>query len=186
MHRFGNRKTQIRERIYTNLTTKKCVCNETNTRIRWNKCTYLIMWKCVLGYGNTHFWLCKNTSTMNRYPTPAECSQPIHGMFVAVFQFVRHIIIIYVTHHRKPLATCLFRDGYAFWKQKPPFCTSKTILLYTKNPLFGVQKGGFCSVKKAGLHNKNEQPEKPLPVATIPNTHTPPHNNTTHSAHAYA
>ena len=55
-----------------------------------------------------------------------------------------------------------------------------------KNPLFGVQKGDFCSVKKAGLHNKNEQPEKPLPVATMPNTHTPPHNNTTHSAHAYA
>jgi len=43
-----------------------------------------------------------------------ECSQPIHGMFVAVFQFVRHIIIIYVTHHRNSLATRLFRDGYAF------------------------------------------------------------------------
>ena len=61
-----------------------------------------------------------------------------------------------------------------------------TILLYTKNPLFARQKGGFYSLKKAGLHNKNEQPEKPLPVATMPNTHTPPHNNTTHSAHAYA
>ena len=36
------------------------------------------------------------------------------GMFVAVFQFVRHIIIIYVTHHRNSLATRLFRDGYAF------------------------------------------------------------------------
>ena len=157
-----------------------------NMRVQWNEYTYLIMWKCVLGYGNTHFWLCKNTGAMNRSPTPAECSQPIHGMFVAVFQFVRHIIIIYVTHHRNSSATRLFRDGYAFWKQKPPFCISKTILLHTKNPLFARQKGGFCSLKKAGLHNKNEQPEKPLPVATMPNTHTPPHNNTTHSAHAYA
>ncbi|WP_455086148.1 hypothetical protein [Prevotella pallens] len=50
------------------------------------------------GYGNTHFWLCKNTGTMNRSPTPG-------GMFVAVFQFVRHIIIIYITHHRKPSTT---------------------------------------------------------------------------------
>lgn len=31
--------------------------------------------------------------------------QPIHGTFVAIFLFVRHIIIIYVTHHRKPYTT---------------------------------------------------------------------------------
>ena len=96
-------------------------------RVRWNEYTYLIMWKCVLGYGNTHFWLCKNTGTMNRSPTPAECSQPIswvsvrvswnirtqfrgrmqpiHGTFVAAFLFVRHIIIIYVTHHRNSSTT---------------------------------------------------------------------------------
>ena len=167
----------------------------------WNKCTdsvtekhkfeneYTQIWQqkntCAMNrihvFNNVEmrFGLCKNTGTINRSPTPG-------GMFVGVLRIVRHIIIIYVTRHRKPSATCLFRDGYAFWKQKPPFCTPKTILLHTKNPLFARQKGGFCSVKKAGLHNKNEQPEKPLPVATMPNTHTPPHNNTTHSAHAYA
>ena len=148
-------------------------------RVRWNEYTYLIMW----------IYIFDNARIRARWIGPlrlTECSQPIHGMFVAVFQFVRHIIIIYVTHHRNSSATRLFRDGYAFWKQKPPFCISKTILLQHKNPLFARQKGDFCSVKKAGLHNKNEQPEKPLPVATMPNTHTPPHNNTTHSAHAYA
>lgn len=36
------------------------------------------------------------------------------GMFVAVFQFVRHIIIIYITHYRNSSATRLFRDCYAF------------------------------------------------------------------------
>ncbi len=43
------------------------------------------MWKCVLGYGNTHIWLCKNTGTTNRSPTP-------NGMFVGVLRIVRHVI----------------------------------------------------------------------------------------------
>ena len=65
------------------------------------------MWKCVLGYGNIHFWLCKNTGTMkrihvfnnvemrfglcqdtgamNRSPTP-------DGMFTTNFVGVRHVI----------------------------------------------------------------------------------------------
>ena len=162
------------------------VFDETNARIYnvemcicWNGYTFLITQE----YGRN-----KSAPTSDGMFRGCfvEYSPPIHGTFVAAFQFVRHIIIIYVTHHRKPCATCLFRGCYAFWKQKPTFCTSKTILLKHKNPLFGVQKGGFYSVKKAGLHNKNKQPEKPLPVATMPNTHTPPHNNTTHSAHAYA
>ena len=59
-----------------------------------------------------HFGLWKYTFlVMQKYghdesaPTPAECSQPIHGMFIAVFQFVRHIIIIYVTRHRNSSTT---------------------------------------------------------------------------------
>ena len=36
------------------------------------------------------------------------------GMFVGISWIVRHIIIIYVTHHRNSSATRLFRDGYAF------------------------------------------------------------------------
>ena len=37
------------------------------------------------GYGNTHLWLCKNTGTMNRSPTPG-------GMFATNFVGVRHVI----------------------------------------------------------------------------------------------
>jgi len=43
-----------------------------------------------------------------------ESAPTLGGMFVGVLRIVRHIIIIYVTHHRKPSATRLFRDGYAF------------------------------------------------------------------------
>ena len=155
-------------------------------RVRWNEYTYLIMWIYIFDNARIRArW--NGPLRWRNVRTPFRgWALVFYGMFVGVLRIVRHIIIIYVTLHRNSSATCLFRDGYAFWKQKPPFCTSKTILLYTKNPLFARQKGGFCSVKKAGLHNKNEQPEKPLPVATMPNTHTPPHNNTTHSAHAYA
>lgn len=122
-----------------------------------------------------------------------ECSQPIHGMFVAAFQFVWHIIIIYVTRHRKPSTTSsqLVCNSFISWwlrilKTKTPFLHFKNHTFVHQKPPFCTPKRGFLLCKKAGLHNKNEQPEKPLPVATMPNTQTPPHNNTTHSAHAYA
>lgn len=72
------------------------------------------MWKCVLGYGNIHFWLCKNTGTMkrihvfnnvemrfglcqdtgamNRSPTP-------DGMFTTNSRNVRCSIPIRATHY---------------------------------------------------------------------------------------
>ena len=156
------------------------------------------MWKCVLGYGNTHFWLCKNTGTMNRSPTPAECSQPIswvsvsvswnvhtqfrgrmqpiHGTFVAIFLFVRHIIIIYVTHYRNSSAThfvniqCIILNraqlvyfvlvthsenkNPLFALQKPYFCTPKTPFLHAKKGVFVFQKYGFWSAKRGFLFSE--------------------------------
>ena len=35
---------------------------------------YLVMWKCVFGNGNMHFWLCKDTDTMNRPLRLTGCS----------------------------------------------------------------------------------------------------------------
>ena len=159
------------------------------------------MWKCVLGYGNTHLWLCKNTGAMNRSPTPG-------GMFTTNFVGVRECFVEYsqpiswanATNSRNVRCGIPIRATHYYNICNTSSQTVRNIivtrpqLVYfvivthseNKNPLFARQKGGFCSVKKAGLHNKNEQPEKPLPVATVPNTHTPPHNNTTHSAHVYA
>ena len=48
----------------------KCVFNNVKTHIRWCENTYLIIWKYVFSYGNTRFWLRKDTGTMNRSPTP--------------------------------------------------------------------------------------------------------------------
>ncbi|WP_311569134.1 hypothetical protein [Prevotella pallens] len=44
------------------------------------------------GYGNTHFWLCKNTGTMNR--SPYTC-----GMFTTNSRNVRCSIPIRATHY---------------------------------------------------------------------------------------
>ena len=37
------------------------------------------MWICIFGYVEMHFWLCKDTGTMNRSPTP-------DGMFCNQFR----------------------------------------------------------------------------------------------------
>ena len=109
------------------------------------------MWKCVLGYGNTHFWLCKNTGTMNRSPTP-------NGMFVGVSWIVRHIIIIYVTHHRKPSTTSsqTVRNIIITRPQLVYFVIvthseNKTPFLHFKNHTFAQQKPPFCMPKRGFL-----------------------------------
>lgn len=112
---------------------------------------------CGIPIRATHYYNICNTS-----------SQTVHNIIITRSQLVYFVIVTH-SENKNPL----------FATQKPYFCTTKT-------PFLACKKGGFYSLKKAGLHNKNEQPEKPLPVATMPNTHTPPHNNTTHSAHAYA
>ena len=74
------------------------VFNNVEMRFGLWKYTYLVMQK----YGHDE-----------SAPTPdgmfrgcfAEYSPPIHGTFVAAFQFVRHIIIIYITHYRNSSAT---------------------------------------------------------------------------------
>ena len=49
------------------------------------------MWKHIFGYGNTRFWLRKDTGTMNRSPTPG-------GMFATNFVGVRNVIAIRLQH----------------------------------------------------------------------------------------
>ncbi|MBF1513489.1 MAG: hypothetical protein HXN90_06495 [Prevotella pallens] len=58
------------------------------------------MWKCVLGYGNTHFWLCKNTGTMNRSPTP-------DGMFAPHFVGERWYFTEYLLRYSNSFDTLL-------------------------------------------------------------------------------
>ena len=52
----------------------KCVFNNVEMRVRWNENTYLIMWKHIFGYGNTRFWLCQDTGTMNQPLRLTGCS----------------------------------------------------------------------------------------------------------------
>ena len=89
-------------------------------------------------------------------PTPG-------GVFATNFVGVRHIIIIYVTRHRKPYTTHFVNIQCIILNRPQLVYFVMVTHSENKNPLFARQKGGFCSVKKAGLHNKNEQPEKHYP-----------------------
>jgi len=51
---------------YRNIPTKW----RTETRVRWNGYTYIIMWKCVFGEMDMCIYLCQNMGAMNRSPTP--------------------------------------------------------------------------------------------------------------------
>ena len=101
---------------------------------------------------------------MNRSPTP-------NGMFVGVLRIVRHIIIIYVTHHRKPsttssqtvrniivtrpqlvyfvIVTHSENKNPLFALQKPYFCTPKTPFLHAKKGFLLSKKGGAAQQKRA-------------------------------------
>jgi len=92
-------------------------------------------------------------------------NKAFRSVFVALLQFVRHIIIICVMRNEKPFATssppvrhpfceyamhraklgvtCLFCGCYVFRKQKGGFCNIKTPFLHAKNPLFALQKPYF-------------------------------------------
>ena len=152
-----------------------------------------IMWKYVFGNEYTQIWQRKNTGTINLPLRLTECSWVFRGILATNSRNVRCGIPIRATHYYNICNTSsqTVHNLFISWllrilKTKTPFLHFKNHTFETQKPPFWRAKRGFCSVKKAGLHNKNKQPEKPLPIATMPNTHTPPHNNTTHSAHAYA
>ena len=87
------------------------VCNEIYVYIQWCGNTYLIMWKCIFGYGNTRFCLCQDTGAMNR-PLRltgcslhisrivcwhfAECSPRNRKPFATYFVCVRHTFIAWI------------------------------------------------------------------------------------------
>jgi len=50
------------------------------------------MWKHIFGYGNTRFWLRKDTGAMNRPLRLTECSPPISRVFCGYFVGVRNVM----------------------------------------------------------------------------------------------
>ena len=127
------------------------------------------MWKCVLGYGNTHFWLCKNTGAMNRSPTPG-------GMFTTNFVGVRECFVEYsqpiswanATNSRNVRCGIPIRATHYYNICNTSSQTVRNIivtrpqLVYfvivthseNKNPLFATQKPYFCTTKTPFLHAK--------------------------------
>ena len=116
------------------------VCNEIYVYIQWCGNTYLIMWKCIFGYGNTRFCLCQDTGAMNRPLRLTECSHPISWVYVECFaecsprirnpfrmhsRNICNVFVICVLHIRR----------------------AKVWFLRCKSMVFGVQKGGFYIAK---------------------------------------
>ena len=133
--------------------------------LRLTECSQPISWvnatnspnvRCGIPIRATHYYNIYNTS-----------SQTVRNIIVTRLQLVYFVIVTH-SENKNPL----------FALQKPYFCTPKTPFLACKK--------GFLLCKKGGAAQQKWTTRKALPVATMPNTHTPPHNNTTHSAHAYA
>ena len=61
-------------RIYPQNDEQKCVCDETNMRIWWCENAFAMKWICVFDDVKIRIWQCKDTGTMNRSPTPTECT----------------------------------------------------------------------------------------------------------------
>ena len=55
------------------------------------------MWICIFGYVEMHFWLCKDTGTMNRSPTP-------DGMFCGASWVSVTLLTDRQQHYRNPSA----------------------------------------------------------------------------------
>ena len=127
------------------------------------------MWKCVLGYGNIHFWLCKNTGTMkrihvfnnvemrfglcqdtgamNRSPTP-------DGMFTTNSRNVRCSIPIRATHYYN-ICNASSQTVHNIIITRPQLVYFVIVThSENKNPLFALQKPYFCTPKTPFLHAK--------------------------------
>ena len=84
---------------------------------------------------------------MNQFPTSG-------GIFVGVLQIVRHIIIIYVTRHRKPSATHFVNIQCIILNRLQLVYFVMVTHSENKNPLFALQKPYFCTTKTPFLHAK--------------------------------
>ena len=80
------------------------VCNEIYVYIQWCGNTYLIMWKCIFGYGNTRFCLCQDTGAMNRPLRLTECSHPISWVYVGISRIVCWHFVECSQRYRNPFA----------------------------------------------------------------------------------
>ena len=61
---------------------------QTEMCVWWCGNVYLMMWKCIFGYGNTRFCLCQDTGTMNRPLRLTECSPRISWVYVGISRIV--------------------------------------------------------------------------------------------------
>ena len=113
------------------------------------------MWICIFGYVEMHFWLCKDTGTMNRSPTPdgmfcnqfrggrwelGSVSQPISWVLREHSPNVRHVFAICLIYIRKMFATCWLSVCYILTEQKGGFCIAKVWFLACKKGVFDGQK----------------------------------------------
>ena len=71
---------------------------QTEMCVWWCGNVYLIMWKCVFGYGNTHFWLRQDTGTMNRPLRLTVCSLRILRNVHHVIANRRHVFRVCSPH----------------------------------------------------------------------------------------
>ena len=123
------------------------VFNNVEMRFGLRKYTFLVMQK--YGHDKSVPYVWRNIRTQFRGRM-----QPIHGTFVAVFQFVRHIIIIYVTHHRKPSTTHFVNIQCIILNRAQLVYFVMVTHSENKNPIFALQKPYFCTTKTPFLHAK--------------------------------
>ena len=116
---------------------------------------YLIMWKCVYGYGNMHIWLCQDTGAMNRPLRLAWCSLPILCIYNASCKIGRNLFVLWLLRIRKTKRGFLQHKNHTFAMQKPPFCTTKTILLKRNNILMVLHLPYLQNAMHTFWHNKH-------------------------------
>ena len=126
----------------------------------------------MCGDTNVRIWLCKDTGTMNRSPTPdgvfrnqfrggrgewrsvsqaiSWCSWGIIGVFALYFVGVKETftkcsqrVRNLFDYIRKMFATRWLSVCYILTEEKGGFCIAKVWFLHYKSMVFGVQKGGF-------------------------------------------
>ena len=112
----------------------------------------------MCGDTNVRIWLCKDTGTMNRSPTPdgvfatnfvvdvgnwRGASHLISWLLREHSPNVRNVFAICLIYIRKMFATRWLSVCYILTEQKGGFCIAKVWFLHYKSMVFGVQKGGF-------------------------------------------
>ena len=109
----------------------------------------------MCGDTNVRIWLCKDTGTMNRSPTPGgvfrnqfrggrgelgSVSHPISWVLREHSPNVRNVFAVCLIYIRKMCATCWLSVYYILTEQKGGFCIAKVWFLACKKGVFDGQK----------------------------------------------